>query len=56
MRRITDMISEGFIWGVGITRPRPGHERTAAYFISGILGLTILVVVAMFLFLNSHMH
>lgn len=56
MKRITEMISEGFIWGVGITRPRPGSERTAAYFISGILGLTVLVVFAMFVFLNTHMH
>lgn len=56
MRRITEWISEGFIWGVGITRPGRGRERTAAYYISGILGITLVVVVTMFLLLNGHMH
>ena len=54
MKRLTDLVSEGFIWGVGITRPRPGHERTAAIYITATLAGSVLVAVAMFLFLLKH--
>jgi hypothetical protein len=53
MKSLTDIISEGFIWGVGITRPKPGKERLAAYYISGTLAATVLGVLGIFLFLIS---
>jgi hypothetical protein len=46
MRSLADIVSESFIWGVGITRPKEGQKRLAAYYISLSLG-----VVALFLFL-----
>jgi len=51
MRSLTDIVSESFIWGVGITRPKEGQRRLAAYYISGTLAATVLGVVAWFLFL-----
>lgn len=51
MRRLTDLISESFIWGVGITRPKPGKERVAAIYITATLAASVLVAVAMFLLL-----
>jgi hypothetical protein len=51
MRSLTDIVSESFIWGVGITRPKEGQKRLAAYYISGILAATVLGVVGLFLFL-----
>ena len=48
MRSISELVSEGFIWGVGITRPRAGKERQAAYFITGTLFGTIVGIVALF--------
>ncbi|WP_260703825.1 hypothetical protein [Edaphobacter flagellatus] len=51
MKRLTDLVSEGFIWGVGITRPRPGQERRAAIYITTTLIASVLVAVAMFIFL-----
>ena len=41
-------IAEGFILTVGITPPRPGHEQTAALFISALLGGTLLIAIAAF--------
>lgn len=46
-------VSEGFILTVGITPPRPGHERTASRYITGMLVLTIAGVAAMFAFILS---
>lgn len=37
MKKLTEIVSEGFIWGVGITRPKPGQERRAALFITATL-------------------
>jgi hypothetical protein len=54
MRSISDLISEGFIWGVGITRPKPGQEHRAARFITAILVAAILAVAALFL-LAAHL-
>jgi hypothetical protein len=51
MRRLTDLVSEGFIWGVGITRPKPGKERVAALYITITLVGSILVAVAIFVLL-----
>jgi hypothetical protein len=51
MRRLTDVVSESFIWGVGITHPRQGQERRAALYITATLVGTIAVVVGVFFFL-----
>ena len=53
MKSLTDMVSESFIWGVGITRPKPGQEHIAAYYITGILVATIAGVAGLFLFALS---
>lgn len=53
MRSLTDIVSESFIWGVGITRPKLGHERRAAYYITGTLAATILGVIGLFIFAVS---
>jgi hypothetical protein len=55
MRRLIDLISEGFIWGVGITRPEPGRKRLAAIYITATLIASILVAFAMFEFLLHHL-
>lgn len=55
MRRVTDVVSEGFIWGVGITRPRAGHEHRAAQYITAILGLAVFGAVGMFFLLKDHL-
>lgn len=55
MKRLTDIVSEGFIWSVGITRPKPGQQRRAAFFITGTLVLTLLMTVALFLFILHRM-
>ena len=52
MRSISDLVSEGFIWGVGITRPKAGHERQAALFITGTLVGAILMVLGLFVFIG----
>lgn len=49
MKKLTDLVSESFIWSVGITRPKPGQERLAAIYITVTLAASILVAVAMFL-------
>jgi hypothetical protein len=51
MRRLTDLVSESFIWGVGITRPKPGKERVAALYITITLAGSILAAVGMFVLL-----
>lgn len=51
MKRITEIVSEVFIWGVGITRPKPGKEQAAALFITLTLVGTMLAVVLTFLVL-----
>lgn len=55
MRRLTEFVSEGFIWSVGITRPKPGKERAAALFITGTLVACLLVAGGIFLFLLNHL-
>jgi hypothetical protein len=54
MRSLTDIVSESFIWGVGITRPKDARKRAAAYYITGMLVLTILGIVGFFLFMVRH--
>ena len=51
MRSLTEVVSESFIWGVGITRPRPGQERRAAIYITVTLAGTVLAAAGVFLFL-----
>lgn len=51
MKSVSNLISEGFIWGVGITRPRIGQERRAAIYITATLLGTVVTVVSMFVFL-----
>jgi high-affinity Fe2+/Pb2+ permease len=51
MRSIAEIVSEVFIWGVGITRPKPGKERAAALFITLTLAGTVVAVVLAFLLL-----
>jgi len=41
MGRISNAVSEVFIQGVGITRPKPGQEHRAALFITSLLALTV---------------
>lgn len=54
MKSLTKFVSEGFIWGVGITRPNKGKEGSAGLFITGMLVGVILAAGAVFLFI-SHM-
>lgn len=51
VRSIPEIVSEVFIWGVGITRPKPGKERAAALFITLTLVGTLVAVVLAFLLL-----
>jgi hypothetical protein len=51
MRSLTDLVSEGFIWSVGITRPRPGKERIAAIYITVTLIGSVCFAIGMFFFL-----
>ncbi|RZU40106.1 hypothetical protein [Edaphobacter modestus] len=51
MRRLTDLVSESFIWSVGITRPRPGQERVAALYITLTLIASLLAAAGIFLLL-----
>jgi hypothetical protein len=53
MNWISNLVSEGFIWGVGITRPSPGKERRAALYITGILVFTVVLAASMFALLSS---
>lgn len=53
MRSLTEMVSESFIWGVGITRPKAGQERRAALFITlTLLGSVAAVAGVFFLLLG----
>jgi hypothetical protein len=56
MKRLTEYVSEGFIWSVGITRPRPGQERRAAIYITLTLIASLLGAVAMFVFLLGRLY
>ena len=54
MKSLTDIVSESFIWGVGITRPKEEQKRRAAYYISGLLVAVVAGIVALFLVLVRH--
>jgi hypothetical protein len=56
MKRLTDLVSEGFIWSVGITRPRPGKERVAAIYITATLAASVLGAIAMFFLLLGRLY
>ncbi|SEG20431.1 hypothetical protein SAMN05421819_2183 [Bryocella elongata] len=49
---IPQIITKGFIWGAGITRPRQGQERVAVYYITGIVAGTLVVLTTMFFVLQ----
>lgn len=53
MRRLTEFVSESFIWSVGITRPKPGQERRAALYITATLAATVLGALGLFVFVLS---
>jgi hypothetical protein len=53
MKKMTELVSEGFIWSVGITRPKPGKERIAALYITATLVATLLGAAGAFLFVLS---
>ena len=53
LQGLIDFISESFIWGVGITRPRPGKERGAAIFITVLLVGSVVFAAAAFFLLKS---
>lgn len=55
MRSLIDIVSESFIWAVGITRPKEHQKRFAAFYISGFLAAAILGVAALFLFLVTRL-
>jgi len=55
MKSLIELVSESFIWGVGITRPKPGNEGRAALYITAILAASVAVVAAVFLFLLGRM-
>lgn len=55
MKRVTEAISEGFIWGVGITRPKAGQERRAALFITVMLLGTVAAIVGLFAFVVTRL-
>lgn len=55
MKKVTELVSEGFIWSVGITRPKPGKERIAALYITVTLTATLLGAAAVFAFLLTRM-
>ena len=54
MGKINNLVSEAFIQGVGITRPKPEHERRAAIYITTMLALTVAGAAAAFFLLLSH--
>ena len=53
MEKLLNLVSEGFIWGVGITRPRAGRERMAAAYITLLLVGTVAFVAMMFFLLKG---
>lgn len=53
MEKLMNFVSEGFIWGVGITRPRAGAERRAAAYITALLIGTVAFAVFAFFLLKS---
>lgn len=54
MKNLSELVSEGFIQGVGITRPRAGKERNAARYITGLIALTIVGALSFFFLVLSH--
>lgn len=51
MRSLTEIVSESFIWGVGITRPQTGQQRRAAIYITAILVAVVLLAAFFFMYL-----
>lgn len=55
MRNLSGLVSEGFIWAFGITRPKPQNERLAALYITGLLVGTIAGIATLFLYAVSRL-
>lgn len=55
MTGVFQQITRGFIWWAGITRPKPGKEAIARYYILGILTATIVMLFALFFTLQNIM-
>jgi hypothetical protein len=51
MKELVNWVSEGFIWGVGITRPTPDKQRQAAIYITVTLICSVAFACALFFFL-----
>ncbi len=54
VKRLTDLITDGFVWGVGITQPKPTQQRRAGIYITAIL-IAALFGVAAFFFFAAHL-
>jgi hypothetical protein len=54
MKNVAALVSESFIWAVGITRPRPGQERVAALYITLMLAGILVFAVCIFFLLMGH--
>ena len=53
MRTVAELVSEGFIWAVGITRPKPGREHLAALYITLLLvGIVMMAACVLFFLLG----
>ena len=49
MKKLSWLVTEGFIWGVGITRPQPGKAAGAGRYITALFFGTLAAVAALFL-------
>jgi hypothetical protein len=54
MASLSRLIGQGFIWSVGITKPRPGKERQAALYITGTLILCLVAAATFFVAIITH--
>ena len=52
MKRVTDFVTDLFVWGVGITKPKPGQQRQAGIYITALLLLCLLAIAAVFFLLS----
>ena len=51
MSNVSRQLGEGFILTVGITPPKPGRERVANRYITGMIALSIAAAAGMFAFI-----
>jgi hypothetical protein len=50
VKRLTDLITDGFVWRVGITLPKPAQQRRAGIYITAISIAALFAVAALFFF------